>query len=103
MLEDLQLRNLSPHTQRAYVEHVARLARFCGRSPAHLGPEDIHTYMLHLTHARHLAPSTIIVAVAALRSTGVSWRACPACHHGHMRVIDDLPRACATIPILDSS
>ena len=67
MLEDLQLRNLSSHTQRAYVEHVARFARYCGRSPAHLGPEDIHAYLLHLTHERHLAPSTIIVAVAALR------------------------------------
>jgi hypothetical protein len=28
MLEDMQLRNLSPHAQRAYVEHVARFARW---------------------------------------------------------------------------
>jgi hypothetical protein len=26
MLEDMQVRNLSPHTQRAYVETVARFA-----------------------------------------------------------------------------
>ena len=36
MLEDMQVRNLSPHTQRAYIENVARFARHCGRSPADL-------------------------------------------------------------------
>jgi len=34
MLEDLQVCNLSPHTQPAYVENVARFARHFGRSPA---------------------------------------------------------------------
>jgi Phage integrase, N-terminal SAM-like domain len=38
MLEDVQVRNLSPHTQRAYIENVARFARHFGRSPADLGP-----------------------------------------------------------------
>ena len=38
MLEDMQVRNLSPHTQRAYLEHVARFARHFGRSPAVWGP-----------------------------------------------------------------
>ena len=27
MIEDMQIRNLSPHTQRAYVEQVIRLDR----------------------------------------------------------------------------
>ena len=27
MIEDMQIRNLSPHTQRAYLEQVARFAR----------------------------------------------------------------------------
>jgi hypothetical protein len=39
MLEDMQIRNLSSHTQRAYVENVARFARYFGRSPADLGPD----------------------------------------------------------------
>ncbi|MBI1875494.1 MAG: phage integrase N-terminal SAM-like domain-containing protein [Acidobacteria bacterium] len=47
MREDMQVRNLSPHTQRAYIENVARFARPFGRSPADLGPEEIGTY-----HAR---------------------------------------------------
>ena len=67
MLEDLQIRHRSPLTQRAYVEHVARFARYVGRSPAVLGPEEIRGYLVYLTTERHLAPSTIIIAVAALR------------------------------------
>jgi integrase/recombinase XerD len=67
MLEDLQIRNLSPLTQRAYVEHVARFARYFGRSPAVLGPEEIRTYLVYLTTEKHLAPSMIIITVAALR------------------------------------
>jgi integrase/recombinase XerD len=67
MLEDMQLRNLSPLTQRAYTEHVARFARHFHRSPDQLGPEEIRTYLLYLTHERQLAPRSIIVAVAGLR------------------------------------
>jgi integrase/recombinase XerD len=67
MLEDMQIRNLAPSTQRAYVEHVSRFARHFGRSPALLGPEDIRAYLVYLTTERHLAPSTVIIAVAALR------------------------------------
>ena len=33
MLEDMQIRNLSANTQRAYTESVARFARHFGRSP----------------------------------------------------------------------
>lgn len=28
LIEDMQIRNLSGHTQRAYVEHVLRFARY---------------------------------------------------------------------------
>ena len=67
MLADMQLRNLSLLTQRAYTEHLSRFARHFGRSPAQLGPEEIRTYLLYLTHERQLAPSTTIIAVAGLR------------------------------------
>ena len=46
MLEDMQARNLSPLTQRAYAETGARFACHFGRSPARLGPEEIRTYHL---------------------------------------------------------
>ena len=58
MLEDLHVRNLSPHTQRAYVENVARFARYFGRSPVDLGPEEIRTYQVYLIRERQLAPSS---------------------------------------------
>lgn len=67
MLEDMQVRNLSPQTQRAYVENVARFARHFGRSPADLGPEEIRTYQVYLIRERHLAPSSLEIAVCALR------------------------------------
>ena len=65
MLEDMQVRQLSPHTQRAYIANVARFARHFGRSPAELGPEEIRTYQLYLTIERHLGPSSLVVAVSA--------------------------------------
>lgn len=67
MLEDMQVRNLSPLTQRAYVEHVSRFARHFGRSPARLGPDEIRAYQVYLTNERHLAPPSIVITVAALR------------------------------------
>ena len=51
MLEDMQVRRLSPCTQRTYVETVARFARYFDRSPARLGPEDIRAYQVYLTPA----------------------------------------------------
>ncbi|MEO7191447.1 MAG: site-specific integrase [Vicinamibacterales bacterium] len=67
MLEDMQVRNLSPLTQRAYLEHVSRFARHFGRSPARLGPEEIRAYQIYLTNERQLAPASIVITVAALR------------------------------------
>ena len=67
MLEDMQVRQLSPRTQRAYIDNVARFARHFGRSPAGLGPEEIRTYQVYLTTERQLGPSSLVVAVSALR------------------------------------
>jgi len=67
MREDMQVRNLSPLTQRAYLEHVARFARHFGQSPARLGPEEIRAYQVYLTNERQLAPASIVITVAALR------------------------------------
>ena len=48
MIEDLQLRNRSPRTIETYVSHVARFAKFHGRSPALLGREEVRAYQVHL-------------------------------------------------------
>jgi site-specific recombinase XerD len=67
MLEDMQIRNLSPHTQASYVQQVAQFARHFHQSPDVLGPEEIRAYQVYLTNDKHLAPGSILIAVAALR------------------------------------
>jgi integrase/recombinase XerD len=67
MLEDMQVRNFSPHTQAAYLYQIARFARHFRQSPEGLGPEAIRTYQVYLTKERQLAPGSISIAVAALR------------------------------------
>ena len=67
LLEDMQVRQLSPHTQRAYVNNIAQFARYFGHSPDVLGPEESRAYQLHLTNDRKLAPCAIGMAVSALR------------------------------------
>jgi integrase/recombinase XerD len=66
MLEDMQIRHLSPHTQRAYLSAVARFAKHFGRSPAELSLEDIRSYQLHLV-ARGVGHSNFTITVSALR------------------------------------
>lgn len=46
LIEDMQIRNLSGHTRRAYAEHVVRFAGNVRRSPEHLEPTEIRTYLL---------------------------------------------------------
>jgi integrase/recombinase XerD len=67
MTEDMQVRNLSPHTQASYVQQVSLFARYFNKSPEVLGPEEIRAYQVYLTNERKLAPSSILIAVSALR------------------------------------
>jgi len=67
MLEDMQIRNLAANTQESYIRQVASFARHLGQSPEDLGPESIRTYQLYLTEERKLAPSSVLIAVSALR------------------------------------
>jgi len=67
MTEDMQVRNLSPHTQASYVQQVSLFARYFGKSPEILGPEEIRAYQVYLTNEKKLAPGSILIAVSALR------------------------------------
>jgi hypothetical protein len=67
MTEDMQVRNLSPHTQTLYVQQVSLFARYFGKSPELLGPEEIRAYQIYLTNEKKLATSSILIAVSALR------------------------------------
>jgi len=66
MLEDMQIRNYSPHTIDGYLRYVAQFAKHFGTSPDRLGPEHIRTYQLHLLQ-QQVSESIFIQTVCALR------------------------------------
>src|SRR5689334_22375970 len=66
MIEDMQVRNMLPVTQRCYVHAVAKFARHFNRSPDRLGLEDIRAYQIHLT-TTGISWAGFNVAVCALR------------------------------------
>jgi len=67
MIEDMQVRNLSVHTQNSYIQQVSLFARHFNKSPELLGPEQIRTYQVYLTNEKKLATGSILIAIAALR------------------------------------
>ncbi len=50
MLDDLGVRNYSPHTQYQYIYYVAAFAKHFGKSPELLGLEDIRAYQIYLVN-----------------------------------------------------
>jgi integrase/recombinase XerD len=67
-IDDLRLRHYSAKTMQVYVDAVAAFAKFCGRSPEKLGPEDVRRYLLHLIHERGLSRSQYVINLHALRN-----------------------------------
>ena len=66
-MDELRLRNMSEVTVRLYVGSVKRFARYFGKSPEQLGPEQIRDFLLHLIYDRKSNPSTIQLYRSALR------------------------------------
>lgn len=50
MLDDMNMRKLSPKTQRSYLRHVAALGDFLERSPHTANAEDLRRYQLHMVN-----------------------------------------------------
>jgi integrase/recombinase XerD len=67
MMEELQLRNLSPMTANTYIHLVERFARYFNQSPARLGPEQVRQYLLHLIQEKKVVANTLLVHRSALR------------------------------------
>lgn len=67
MLGDLRIRNYATGTCEQYIRQVALFARHFGSSPDRLTPEHVRLYQLHLVEDRGLSPSTLKIAVSALR------------------------------------
>lgn len=67
MIEEMQVRGLSPRTQKSYIGAVAGLARHYACSPELLDEAQIRKYLLHLSGERHLSRATVIQAGSAFR------------------------------------
>lgn len=67
MIEDLEIRNYSPHTIDAYIRGVASFSRHFGKSPHLLGPEEIRTYQIFLIEQQKASWATFNQTVCALR------------------------------------
>jgi integrase/recombinase XerD len=67
MTDDMVVRNLATNTQECYLQQVSLFARYFGKSPDQLGPEEIRTYQLYLAQEKQAAVGTRIIAVSALR------------------------------------
>lgn len=67
MLDELQRRSYAQNTVRAYVHAIEDFARYFGKSPDQLGPEQIRDYQVHLFRDCKLSPGTVEGRGAALR------------------------------------
>src|SRR5215813_6526573 len=67
MLDELERRNYSQTTRRAYLLGVEQFARHFQRSPDQLNLDHIRDYQVHLFRVRKLKPTTVTVRLAALR------------------------------------
>jgi integrase/recombinase XerD len=66
-LEDLRVRNYSKNTQQIYVDCVKAFARYFGKSPEHLGPDEVRQYQVYLAEKKKVSWSRFNQTVCALR------------------------------------
>ena len=67
MIDDMTLHGFKRKSITAYVACVARFAKHFGKSPEVLGTAEIRSYLLYLTHDRHVSSSTDNPALCALK------------------------------------
>jgi len=67
MLEELQRRNYSQQTTKAYLRTIWEFAKYFHRSPDQLGPEHIREFQAHLFRERKLSGNSVAQRTAALR------------------------------------
>lgn len=66
MQADLQLRGLSPKTQKAYLSQVRNFARYFKRSPDQLGENEVKEYLLYILKEKKVSDSTYRHSYGAL-------------------------------------
>jgi len=58
MVEELQLKGLTPRTQHVYLREVSNYAKYFGKSPEKLGEKQLREYLLYLLNERKLSKGT---------------------------------------------
>jgi site-specific recombinase XerD len=67
MENDMRLRDLRPRTIEGYLLAIRLFIERVDKEPEKLKEEDVRGYVLHLRDDRHQAPSSINIAICALR------------------------------------
>lgn len=67
MLEDMQLKGLSPRTQEAYVGAAIGLAKYHRRSPDQLSEEEVRSFFLYLVNEKRVATSTFRIYLYGIK------------------------------------
>jgi len=67
MIEELDRRNYSQATLRAYLAAVEDFARYFHRRPDQLGPDHIRQYQAYLFRERKLTANSVTQRLGALR------------------------------------
>jgi len=67
MIRAMELKNLSNHTQRAYLVAVTGIARFYNQSPDKITKEKIEDYLLYLKQDKGNAPNSCYSVLTGLR------------------------------------
>jgi site-specific recombinase XerD len=92
-IEDMQLRNLAPTTQRSYLHYIVEFAKFYNCSPEKLDLEAVRQYQLYLLHEKKLSPESINTFLSSvqflyLQTLDMPWdKSC----FPRMRVANKLP------------
>jgi len=63
----MQVHGYAPQTQKAYVQSIARLAKYYHKSPDLITEDELRRYFLDLTQCRKVSHSTATVALCAIK------------------------------------
>jgi len=67
MIETMQLRGLSKNTQESYARAVAKLAYFCGKSPANITDEELRRFFLHMQNELGCSRAYVTILLCGIK------------------------------------
>ncbi|MGE5842729.1 MAG: site-specific integrase [Deltaproteobacteria bacterium] len=67
MAADLQLRGITPRTQKKYLREVSNLAKYYHKSPQDLGEQEVKDYLVHLLKDRGISVGTYRTYAAGIK------------------------------------